>query len=300
LNLRQFDLNLLVALDALLKERNVTRAAERLYLSQPAMSGILARLRQAFGDELLVRVGRNLEMTEFAAGIAGRVHDCIRELEDLLDASRPFTPATESHAFRIGASDYAVLLLFGPLIQRLTRLAPNMALHFVRLDLSTPGSIAEGEIDFGIWPAEIEPSLPSMPLFDDGWVCAAWSGHPSIGERLTIENFLEQPHLTFNVSDPGHTSVADEYLGRHGYVRKIVASTQSFIAAPFLLSGTSLLTIVPKRLGERMAQFADIRLLELPFDVPPLRERLTWNPRFTSSPAHVFVRELLTEVAGQI
>jgi LysR family nod box-dependent transcriptional activator len=79
LNLRQFDLNLLVALDALLKERNVTRAAERLYLSQPAMSGILSRLRQAFGDELLVRVGRNLEMTEFAAGIAGRVHDCVRK-----------------------------------------------------------------------------------------------------------------------------------------------------------------------------------------------------------------------------
>lgn len=300
MNLRQFDLNLLVALDALLKERNVTRAAERLYLSQPAMSGILARLRQAFGDELLVRVGRNLEMTEFAASIAGRVHDCVRELEDLLEAGRPFTPATESHSFRIGASDYAVFLLFGPLIQKLTPLAPNISLHFVRLDLSTPGRIAAGEIDFGVWPAEIEPGLPSAPLFEDGWVCAAWSRHPSIGERLTIEDFLRQPHLAFNVSDPGHTSVADEYLGRQGYERKIVASTESFTAAPFLISGTSLLTIVPKRLGERMAQYADIRLLELPFDVPPLRERLTWNPRFTSSPAHVFVRELLTEVAAQL
>jgi LysR family nod box-dependent transcriptional activator len=300
LNLRQFDLNLLVALDALLKERNVTRAAERLYLSQPAMSGILGRLRQAFGDELLVRVGRNLEMTEFAEGIAGRVHDCVRELEDLLDAERPFTPATERHAFRIGASDYAALLLFGPLIRRLTTLAPNIALHFVRLDLSTAGRIAAGEIDFGIWPSEFEPGLPSVPLFEDSWICAAWSGHPSIGDRLTMEDFLRQPHMAFNISDPGHASVADEYLDRHGHERWIVASTESFTAAPFLLSGTSLLTMVPRRLGERMAHAADIRLLELPFEVPPLREQLNWNPRFTSSPANAFMRELLTEVAAEL
>ena len=94
MNIRQFDLNLLVALDALLKERNVTRAAERLYLSQPAMSGMLSRLRHAFDDELLVRVGRNLEPTEFAASIAAQVHDCVQELEDLLDSTQPFTPTT--------------------------------------------------------------------------------------------------------------------------------------------------------------------------------------------------------------
>lgn len=300
MNLRQFDLNLLVALDALLKERNVTRAAERLYLSQPAMSGILARLRQAFGDELLVRVGRNLEMTAFAEGIAGRVHDCVRELEDLLEAGRPFTPETERHTFRIGASDYTVLLLFGPLISRLTMSAPNIALHFVRLDLSTGGRIAAGEIDFGIWPTEFEPGLPAVPLFQDTWVCAAWSGHPSIGDRLTMEDFLQQPHMAFNISDPGHASLADEYLARHGHERRIVASTESFTAAPFLLSGTSLLTMVPRRLGERMAHYADIRLLELPFEVPPLREQLNWNPRYTSSPAHVFMRELLAEVAAAL
>jgi DNA-binding transcriptional LysR family regulator len=297
LNLRQFDLNLLVALNALLEERNVTRAAERLFLSQPAMSGMLSRLRQAFGDELLVRVGRKLEMTEFAAGIAGRVHDCVQELEDLLDAGRPFEPATDTHSFRIGGSDYAVLLLFGPLMRRLTELAPNMSLHFVRLDVSLGERIAAGDIDFGILPAEHEAGLSSVPFFDDSWVCAAWSGHPSVGDRLTVEDFLQQPHLAFNFSDPGHASVADEHVARSGYQRRIVASTVSFTAAPFLLSGTSLLTMLPRRLGERMALSADIRLLELPFDVPPLREQLAWNPRFTSSPAHIWMRELLAEVA---
>jgi DNA-binding transcriptional LysR family regulator len=103
--------------------------------------------------------------------------------------------------------------------------------------------------------------------------------------------------LSFNISDAGHVSVADEYLRQNGHERKIVASTASFTAAPFLLRGTSLLTIVPRRLGERMRNAAEIRLLELPFEVPPLREKLAWNPRFTSSPGHAWMRQQLVDVA---
>jgi DNA-binding transcriptional LysR family regulator len=298
MNLRGFDLNLLVALDALLEERNVTRAAERLHLSQPAMSGMLSRLRHAFGDELLVRVGRNLEPTDFAAGIAARVHETVHELESLLDASRPFECATDNRAFQISASDYAVLVLFGAVMQRLGDLAPNMGAHFVRLDQDVGERLASGEIDFAVLPAEFEPSLPSVALFDDSWVCAAWAGHPAVGERLTIEDFLRHPHLAFNVS--GHASVADGYLASKGHERRIVASTESLATAPFLLRGTSLLTIVPRRLGERMQGGAEVRLLELPFEVPPLREKLAWNPRFTASPGHVWLRGQLIDVAQRV
>jgi DNA-binding transcriptional LysR family regulator len=106
--------------------------------------------------------------------------------------------------------------------------------------------------------------------------------------------------MSFNISDPSHVSVADEYLARNGYERRIVASTESFTAAPFLLRGTSLLTIVPRRLGARMQEAAEIRLLELPFDVPPLREKLAWNPRFTSSPAHAWMREQVVDAAKKL
>jgi len=297
LNLRQFDLNLLVALDVLLQERNVTRAAERLFLSQSAMSGILARLRHAFGDELLVRVGRNLEPTDLAVSIAGRVHACVLELEELLEDSRPFDHAQDRRAFRISASDYSALLLFGPVMRRLIDVAPNMSVNFLRLDLTASDRLTTGEIDFAILPAEIEPGLPSTPLFDDTWVCAASAEHPSLEEPLTIDEFLRHPHMSFNISDPGHVSVADEFLARDGHERRIVASTESFTAAPFLLNGTPLLTILPRRLGLRMQEAAAVRLLELPFDVPPLREKLVWNPRFTASPGHTWMRELLVEVA---
>lgn len=300
MNLRQFDLNLLVAFDVLLQERNVTRAAERLFLSQPAMSGMLARLRHAFGDELLVRVGRNLEPTEFAASIAERLHECVLELEDLLAETRPFDPATDHRAFRIGASDYSALLLFGPIVRTLLDVAPHMSINFLRLDLTASERLNVGEIDFAIFPTHIEPGLPSTPLFDDTWVCAAWDKHPTLGEELTIEEFLRHPHMSFNISDPGHVSVADEFLARNNHERRIVASTESFTAAPFLLRGTTLLTILPGRLAERMQQAAEIRLLELPFDVPPLREKLVWNPRFTASPGHVWMRERLVEAAGTL
>jgi DNA-binding transcriptional LysR family regulator len=298
MNLRQFDLNLLVALDVLLKERNVTRAAERLFLSQPAMSGMLSRLRLAFGDELLVRVGRHLELTELAANMAEHVHECVRDLEDLLDTTRPFEPATDVRAFRISMSDYAALLLFGPLMQQLTEFAPNMSAHFLRLGLSVGEHLARGEIDFAVLPAEVEPSLPSLPLFNDTWVCAAWAGHPTLGEALSVEEFQKHPHLSFNISDPVHISLADDFVSRQGNPRKVVASTASFTAAPFLISGTPLLSIVPRKLGERMQAAAQLRLLELPFEVPPLCEKLAWNPRFTTNPAHSWMRERIVAVAA--
>src|SRR6185295_1207582 len=134
MNLRQFDLNLLVALDVLLTERNVTRAGERLYLSQPATSGILARLRHAFHDELLVRVGRNLELTALATELVTPVRECVRSVEDLLNLRQPFSPESARWSFRIAASDYVVFLLLGSLLKTLTALAPNISVRFFALE----------------------------------------------------------------------------------------------------------------------------------------------------------------------
>jgi DNA-binding transcriptional LysR family regulator len=283
MNLRQFDLNLLVALDALLIERNVTRAGERLHLSQPAMSGILARLRHVFNDELLVRVGRHLEPTAFAAELARPVRACVQGIEDLLSTQRAFSPQTEARTFVIAASDYVVLLLLGPLVKRLAALAPNIGVRFVSLESSVADRLAMGEIDFCVVPTELDPAFPSVPLFDDSWICAVWAGHPTVGDRLTVEEFLALPHLA-----------------RVGYERKIVASTDSFATAPFLLRETSLVTMIQRRLGARLERSADIKLLEPPFEIPPMCERLAWNPRFSASLAHAWMREQLVEAAKSV
>jgi DNA-binding transcriptional LysR family regulator len=300
MNLRQFDLNLLVALDVLLTERNVTRAGERLFLSQPAVSGILARLRHAFQDELLVRVGRNLELTAFAADLAGPVHECVRQIDDLLNLRRPFEPETAQSSFRIAASDYVVFLLLGALLQSLRERAPNVSVRFLALEPAAGERLAAGELDFAILPMELEPSLPSVPLFEDSWVSAVWSGHPHTSDKFTLEEFLALPHLSFRLAGPDHGSIAESHLAQLGHELKIVASTESFATAPFLLRDTPFATLVPRRLGERLQRAADIRLVELPLAIPPLREKLIWNPRYTASPAHVWFRERLVEVAQSV
>jgi LysR family nod box-dependent transcriptional activator len=300
MNLRQFDLNLLVALDVLLTERNVTRAGERLYLSQPAMSGILARLRHAFHDELLVRVGRHLELTALAVELAGPVHECVQQIEDLLNLRQPFAPETAPWSFRIAASDYVVFLLLGPLLKTLTELAPNISVHFFALEPTAGDRLAAGELDFAVLPAEFEVSLPSVPLFEDSWICAVWSGHAHSDERFTLGEFLALPHLSFRFAGPDHGSVAETYLAEMGCERRVAASTESFATAPFLLRETQLVTLVPRRLGERLRQAADIRLVEPPFDVPPLREKLIWSPRYTASAPHVWLRTQLTEAAAAL
>jgi DNA-binding transcriptional LysR family regulator len=297
MNPRQFDLNLLVALDVLLSERNVTRAGERLFLSQPAMSGILARLRHAFQDELLVRVGRNLELTALAVELAVPVHDCVRQMEDLLNLRQPFEPATARWSFRIAASDYVVFLLLGPLLRALPELAPNISVRFFALEPTAADRLAAGEVDFAVLPEEYEPDTPSAPLFEDSWVCAVWAGHPHTRDRFTVDEFLALPHLSFRLAGQDNGSIAESFLAASGFERRIVASTESFATAPFLLRDTSLVTLVPRRLGERLRQAADVRLVEAPFEVPPLREKLIWSPRYNASAPHMWLRAHLIEVA---
>lgn len=300
MNLRQIDLNLLVALDALLTERNVTRAGERLCLSQSAMSGTLAKLRHLFDDELLVRVGRHLELTAYAEEIAGPVRQCLQQLEDLLNTKKSFEPQSESRVFQIAATDYAVLLMLGPLVKRLEVLAPHISVRFVKLDSSARERLAAGDIDFSIMPEQVETGLPSLDLFQDPWVCILAEDHQAIGARLTFEDFMKQPHMAFNIGDEGHASVADEHLTHKGYRRNIVATTESFTNAPFLLRGTAMLAMVPRRLAERLQEAAHIRLMDIPVEVPPLAEKLIWNPRFTHSRPHKWMRELLIDIASAL
>jgi DNA-binding transcriptional LysR family regulator len=157
--------------------------------------------------------------------------------------------------------------------------------------------LAAGELDFAVLPAQLEPTLPSLPLFEDTWVCAVWSGHAHTRAQFTLEEFLAIPHLSFRLAGPDHGSVAESYLAQLGFELKIVASTESFATAPFLLRDTPFATLVPRRLGDRLQRPAEIRLVELPLDIPPLREKLIWSPRYTASPAHAWFRAQLVEVA---
>ena len=300
MNLVRFDLNLLVALDALLHERNVTRAGQRVGLSQPAMSGTLARLRELFGDDLLVRVGRNLELTPRAQELVEPLRQCIERIENMMDHRRSFTPAREIRSFTVAASDYAAFMLLPPLLKRLEREAPGITVKFTQLDARSQERLANDRIDFVVMPSEIETGNPGELLFMDRWVCAAWSKHPDLGKRMSRDEFCALPHLGYELPESDGRSVADLHLSHLQIHRRVAATTESFLMAPFLLRGTQLISVIHQRLAERVKEAADIRIFEPPYPMPDIHESIYWNPRHAGTPSHQWLRRVFTEVARGI
>jgi LysR family transcriptional regulator, nod-box dependent transcriptional activator len=299
-NLVQFDLNLLVALDALLRERNVTRAGQRIGLSQPAMSGTLARLRDLFHDDLLVRVGRNLELTPLAQELGEPLRQCIERIEDMMDHRRSFSPARESRSFTVAASDYAAFMLLPPLLDRLGREAPGVTVKFTQLDARSQELLANDRIDFVVMPSEIETNNPGELLFMDHWVCAVWSKHPSLGDRLSAEQFCALSHVGYALPENDGRSVADLHLSHLQVRPRVAATTASFLMAPFLLRGTPLITVTHRRLAARIKDAADIKIFEPPYPMPDIHESVYWNPRHAGTPSHRWLRSVFVDIARKL
>ncbi len=300
MKLRQLDLNLLVVLDALLRDQNVTRAAERLHLSQPATSTALARLRKTLDDPLLVKRGRNLQLTARAEALIEPVRDVLATIEQRIVAPPSFDPAHDQRAFSLVASDYTGVVLIRPLLERVNGLALNL-----RLELGAPSAnglrmIERDEVDLVIMPdvlAETWPldSCSYAPVVRDRYVGAVWSKHPLAGRPLPPGALAEYPYLAFR--PPTGFSIVDEDLHRAGITCRLEATAVSLVTMPFLLAGTDLITLIPERLATRLAAAADITLVEPGFSLPPLRECAYWHSRRDADPGHRWLREQILAVA---
>jgi DNA-binding transcriptional LysR family regulator len=292
---------LLFALEALLTERNVTRAGRRVGVSQSAMSGTLARLRELFEDELLVPVGRQLILTPMAEELLHPARQAIEQIERVFAYRSGFDPKHEKRSFTVAASDYATMLLLPRLLARLADEAPGISLRFRYLVPDPIALVSANQVDFVIMPSEMAKPFEGDPLFADQWVCAAWAKHPSVGKRLTKQQYLALPHVTLSVSATSDTSsVADHHLPDFARKRHIFTSTESFLLSLFALRGTSAITLVPKRLAARVKEDAQIKLLKPPFDLPDLHETVFWNRRNEASPSHRWMRSMFREVARDL
>jgi LysR family transcriptional regulator, nod-box dependent transcriptional activator len=295
------DLNLLVALDALLSERSVTRAARRVGLSQPGMSNALARLRRLFDDPLLVRRGAALVPTTRAEALIGPVHDALELIRGALQTPSSFDPASERRAFRLSCSDYSVLMLVGPLVRALAKEAPQVSVE-VRPRLANAGrALANGEVDLVVEPAEImgDADLESLRLWEDRWMCCIWAGNTKVGRRMTTRKYLALDHLVYSMGAAGQpVALPDRHLARLGIERRIEVSVESFLLAPFLLQGTDLVTLIPRRAEAFLRRTGDIRVIEPPVELPVLVEMLWWHPRANADPAHAWLRERIARIAA--
>jgi LysR family transcriptional regulator, nod-box dependent transcriptional activator len=301
MNLRNIDLNLLVTLDALLRERSVTRAGQRLALSQPAMSDRLGRLRELFKDELLVRVGHHLELTPLAEELEVPLRACIEDIQSIIDRKKPFDPLREERTFTIAASDSVSFLLMPLLLQRLATVAPGISVRFTSTMPDSLDLLVTDVIDFFVMAAQFPATLPRERLFTDGWVCAAWTGNTRVGATLTREQYSALPHLiTFMRPQPDVYSFADDAVYKMGIERRIIGAAANFLLAPFMLRGTDALLLMQERFARRVAAMAEIKLLPSPLELPSLEFDLVWNPRRQNDPPYVWMRSMLQSIAQEL
>jgi LysR family nod box-dependent transcriptional activator len=300
MRLETADLNLLVALDALLSERNVTRAAARVGLSQPGMSSALARLRKLFDDPLLVREGTQLVPTARAASLVRPMRDALDLIQHALDERVGFDPATDECTVRVSCSDYSVLMLIGPLVRRLAAEAPGVTIQVQPRAADAARLLRDGETDLVIEPVEImgAAALPTQRLFVDRWLCCVWDGNTQVDDVMTLETYLRLGHVLYSMGKDAPIALVDAHLERIDVPRRVEFTVESFLLAPVLLEGTDLVTLVLERAVPLLSRTADIRLLEPPLDLPPITQSLWWMPSRTSDPAHSWVRARIAEIAA--
>jgi LysR family nod box-dependent transcriptional activator len=296
MNLAQLDLNLLVSLNALLQERNVTRAGRRVGLSQPAMSAALGRLRELFRDDLLVRTGNTYRLTPLAVDLVEPLQKVLALIERTVEKREGFDPGIAQHRFRIAMSDYAMVVLGQPLLQRLKTVAPQIEIHLTSLRGDVAKLLANRHIDLCILPLNTLAEFPSQMLFRDRWICAVWKGHPDAGKRVDRDLFSKIPQVKFFVGRP--SSDADRYLEAIGIERDIKVTVESFLASPFLIRGTRMLVLMQERLARRLERAAELKLFAPPVEIPELTMSMSWNKVDTDNAAHIWLRDLLAEVAS--
>jgi DNA-binding transcriptional LysR family regulator len=300
MNYRGLDLNLLVALEALLETRSPSAAARRMNLSQPAMSAALSRLRLYFGDDLLVVDGKRMYPTAFAEGVLPTLKDCLRGLDGLILTRAGFEPETAHRAFSIIASDYVTAAILVPLIARLAVGAPG-----VSIDILSPGEdnlsqLADGRVDLLITPdGFMHPAHPGELLYKEDHVVAGWSGNAIFDGEVTEEVFLEAGHVAVALGRERIASFADRHLAIMGKLRRIEVTAASFTAVPWLLRDTGRLALMHRRLAISVAEFFPIRFAPIPFDFPIMSQMVQHHNARSRDEGLTWLRRELLAVAAK-
>jgi DNA-binding transcriptional LysR family regulator len=293
-DIRNLDLNLLKALDALLDERSVTRAADRLSLTQPAVSGMLNRLRESFDDPLFVRAQRGIVPTLRAEQLAAPVKQLLADIEGMLQP-QGFDPLTASMTVKLASTDYALRAVVAPFLSALRKQAPNIRVSVQPVDnQELQSQLDRGDIDLAlVTPEPTAPGLHATALFDESYVCVVRAEHPDAGRSpLPLDRFCALDHVLVSPSGGGFHGVTDVALEKIGRSRRVAVSVASFLVLPEILMVSDLIAVVPRRLAVHQA---GLTLLVPPVEIPGFRKMLAWHERTHRDAGQQWVRSLLVE-----
>lgn len=292
------DLNLLVALDALLTEQNVSRTAERLHLSQPAVSAALGRLRLYFGDPLLVQHGKRMLPTPHALRLKPMLKALLGDIDQMVMASARFDPSTSTRWFRIGMSDFLTTIIGAGLTKRLSLIAPNVGVELIPPFDSITEALDQGDIDVLITPAEhISPDHPAEELFEERFVIAGCRTNPIFTDAITIEDFCNAGHIAVEIGRLRRASFAESNLRRLGIERRIEILVSAFSVVPELLVGTRRLALMHERLAKSAASHLPVAFANLPFEFPVMKELIQYHRSRATDPGLSWLR---AEIASAI
>jgi LysR family nod box-dependent transcriptional activator len=300
MDIRDFDAGLLVALDALLTEKSVTRAGERLHLSQPATSIILSRLRKYFGNELLAPVGRRMVLTPLAESLVQPVRSCLMQIQHTVASKAEFDPAASDRKFCFAVSDYVTAVLMPQAMQEAARQAPGVSFELVRLDENIEQKLENGSIDFLIRPSVHSlRTHPIEPLFEDTHTCVVWRRNPLAGASISQSRFFGMSHIAVHF---GHAPAffEDWFATHHGNIRKIEVITQDFEAACRLVVGTNRMATVMTRMAQLCAEYLPLKLIRPSFAVPKVTHCLQWHRYQDQDPGHIWLRGILKQTANRL
>jgi DNA-binding transcriptional LysR family regulator len=290
------DLNLLVVFDAVMQERSVTRAGQRLGLSQPAMSHALTRLRHMLKDDLFVRSPKGMVPTPRAEQLASPIRAALEGLQHSLEPAQ-FDPSTATRKFRIAVDNYAAFVLVGPLAMRIAKIAPKVTLDFRPSGtLDILDLLDRDELDLAIGPfAEQGERFSRQPLLQDKFVAVLRKNHPATGTReLSIEKFAALPHL--EISSAQHTTdFIDEAIARWK-LRRRIALRAHFLAAVQILLTSDMVSIFPRRMAEELVRYRPLVIRPLSHSSPIIETAMIWPRRLANQPAHRWLRDIVSLV----
>jgi DNA-binding transcriptional LysR family regulator len=294
--LKNIDLRLVSLIVELNRTRSVSAAAQKLSLSQSTVSMALARLRRHFDDPLFVRTSIGMEPTPRGAELIEVMKSAEFYMHQVLEHRSVFDPMKSTHVFQLCSTDIAQLTLLPTLMKRLQRSGPSLSVTLRNISGRTHTELESGEVDLavGFIPAR-GAGFCGQRLFQDRFICALRSDHPRVDKTLTVDQFERESHVAVTTSGTGH-GVVEETIETKRIRREVGLRVTSFTGLGPILANTDLIAILPEQLGRFFAQAGRIKLLELPFDIPPYHIYQLWHERLRHDPANRWFRRLIAEL----
>lgn len=294
------DANLLVSLDALLREASVTKAAKRVGLTQSAMSHALGRLREHLGDPLLVRAGRQMVLTPKAEALAPRVAHLVEEMSRIFAPDEGFDPGALARSFSLRTTDHILFVLMPEIDTLLNAEAPHVDLLVSSLAEHGVEALRHGQCDLvvGVF-SDLPSDIRQQALFTDRFVCLVRKEHPVIRSGLSLSQYGAMPHvLVAPRGTPG--GIVDRVLAEHGIRRRVARSVPHFLVAPFLVTHSDAVVTISERMAQRISSLLDLTVLEPPLNLPHYTLTMAWHERHDGDPAHRWLRDVLVRAASRL